>query len=159
MKTKSYYANSIDAAIRQAREELGSDAMLIESHAASADARYRGRFEVVFGVLENGQEQSQGKRLAAVPAREDVAAELKMLRVQIDELRKTIQASQPDALGFPEVEEICQELVAADLAPEIAADLTDTAKTIWLNPAAPQTRLGAAPECFLPILHEWLRRR
>ena len=85
MKTKSYYANSIDAAIRQAREELGSDAMLIESHAASADARYRGRFEVVFGVLENGQEQPHGKRLAAVPAREDVAAELKMLRVQIDD--------------------------------------------------------------------------
>jgi flagellar biosynthesis protein FlhF len=164
MKTKSYYANSIDAAIRQAREELGSDAMLIESHAASADGRYRGRFEVVFGVPENGQEQHAAKRLAAVPAREEVAAELKMLRAQIDELRKTIQASQPHATGFPEVEEICLELVAADVAPEIAANLADTAKTIWLNPATPQIRPGApkagAPkECLRQIVEECVRRR
>jgi flagellar biosynthesis protein FlhF len=159
MKVKSYFANSIDAAIRQAREELGSDAMLIESHAASTDAKYRGRFEVVFGVLENGQEQPGSKRPGLIPAREEVAAELKMLRVQIDELRKMIQASQPDATGFPEVEAVFQELVAADVDPEIAANLTETAKTIWLNLAAPQIRPGAPQECLRQIVEECVRRR
>ena len=157
MKLKSYYANSIDAALRQAREELGPDAMLVESHAASAEARYRGRFEVVFGISENGQEMPKATRLAS-GGREDVAVELKMLRSQIDELRKMIQATQPEGSGFPEVEEICQELIAADIAPDIAASLTETAKTIWINPGAAQLRPAAPKDSLRRIVEECIRR-
>jgi flagellar biosynthesis protein FlhF len=70
-----------------------------------------------------------------------------------------IQASQPDATGFPEVEAVFQELVAADVDPEIAANLTETAKTIWLNLAAPQIRPGAPQECLRQIVEECVRRR
>ena len=47
---KSFFAGSIPAAMDQARRELGSDALLLNSREAPPEARHLGDFEVVFGV-------------------------------------------------------------------------------------------------------------
>ena len=50
MRLKSYFADSVEEAIRQAGKELGSDAMLVYSREAPTEARYLGSYEVVFAV-------------------------------------------------------------------------------------------------------------
>lgn len=132
MRIKSYFANAVDAAIRQAQEELGSDAMLIESRAAPPEMRRVGRFEVVFGVLESGREEDK-KPKASPPAsgREDLAAELKLLRSQITELRKMMQPTPQPAPAEIEMEKVRAELIAADLDPVVAGKLLAAAESLW----------------------------
>jgi flagellar biosynthesis protein FlhF len=51
VRIKSYFAASVEAAIEQARQELGSEAMLLDSGRTPADRRQLGDYEVVFGLL------------------------------------------------------------------------------------------------------------
>ncbi|PWU12373.1 MAG: hypothetical protein C5B51_00730 [Terriglobia bacterium] len=46
---KSYFAQSIEAAIEQAHAELGPDALLLNSREAPPEAKHQGAYEVVFG--------------------------------------------------------------------------------------------------------------
>ena len=49
MRIKSYFANAVETAIRQAQEELGTEAMLIESRAARIGAKLEGVITLDFG--------------------------------------------------------------------------------------------------------------
>ena len=49
MKLKSYFAESVEAAMDQASKELGPDAMLVYSRQSSPEAKHLGAYEVVFG--------------------------------------------------------------------------------------------------------------
>ena len=48
MRLKSYFANSVEEAMARARQELGPDAMLVNSRKSAPDARHLGIYEVVF---------------------------------------------------------------------------------------------------------------
>src|SRR6185369_16471741 len=48
MKIKSYFAGSVEAAINHAKQELGEDAMLMNSRKSMPEARHLGEYEVVF---------------------------------------------------------------------------------------------------------------
>jgi Flagellar biosynthesis pathway, component FlhA len=65
MKIKSYYSASVEAAMVQARQELGSDAMLLNSKRAAPEARHLGEYEVVFA-------SPSGEPVAAAPHRNPV---------------------------------------------------------------------------------------
>ncbi|MBI4875836.1 MAG: hypothetical protein HY822_14465 [Acidobacteria bacterium] len=82
MRIKSYFSNSVKDAMRAAREELGSDAMLLNSRAAPPEAAHLGRCEVVFGLGEK-----PGGKAEAPGAERDLAAEFEALRRQIERLR------------------------------------------------------------------------
>src|SRR5215467_670582 len=47
MRLKSFFADTIEAAIGQARVEMGPDAMLVSSKQTSVAARHLGAYEVV----------------------------------------------------------------------------------------------------------------
>ena len=47
MKLKSFFANTIEEAIRLARSELGPDAMLVHSKRTDTEAQHLGLYEVV----------------------------------------------------------------------------------------------------------------
>ena len=47
MRLKLFFANTIEQAIRQARQELGPEAMLVNSKRTSAEAQHLGAYEVV----------------------------------------------------------------------------------------------------------------
>jgi flagellar biosynthesis protein FlhF len=59
MKLKSFFANTIEEAIRLARHELGPDAMLVNSMRAGVEARHLGFYEVV--VCSEAQETASPK--------------------------------------------------------------------------------------------------
>jgi flagellar biosynthesis protein FlhF len=61
MKIKSYYSRSVEAAMATARQEMGSEAMLVNSRKTPIEARHLGEYEVVFalaGASDSPQEAS-----------------------------------------------------------------------------------------------------
>lgn len=50
MKLKSYFSNTVEAAMILARKELGEDAMLVHARPTAGDSRTLGAYEVVFGL-------------------------------------------------------------------------------------------------------------
>jgi flagellar biosynthesis protein FlhF len=61
MKLKSFFANTIEEAIRLARHELGPDAMLVNSKRTGVEAQHLGFYEVVVC----GESQESGAKSAA----------------------------------------------------------------------------------------------
>jgi hypothetical protein len=51
MRLKSYFASSIEGALNLARQELGQEAMLLDSHRTGPESKHLGEYEVVCAVL------------------------------------------------------------------------------------------------------------
>src|SRR5476649_2612712 len=65
MKIKSYFSRTVEDAMAVASQELGPDAMLVNSRKAPIESRHLGEYEVVFGTLETGTE------VAAAPSSQE----------------------------------------------------------------------------------------
>jgi flagellar biosynthesis protein FlhF len=121
MKIKSYFADSVEQAIQEARQELGTEAMLITSRRSAPENRGLGAYEVVFGL----QSTTQRPRPAAPSP--DLSNELQSLRDQLQEIKSTLQASRGTDSGSPEADDLVAELVSADLARNIAQEIVSAA--------------------------------
>src|SRR5438477_11972928 len=77
MRLKSYYAGTVESAICLARQEMGEDAMLVNSRKAQPEARHLGVYEVVFAAAQE-------------PVREAITA-----RTEAPRPRKTEEPAQP----------------------------------------------------------------
>src|SRR5581483_11893712 len=49
MRLKSYFASTVETAMKMARQELGSDAMLVSTKRTGPESAHLGEYEVVFG--------------------------------------------------------------------------------------------------------------
>ena len=80
MRLKSYFAPSVDEAIERARQELGPEAMLLNSRKIAAEQSHLGAYEVVFGITGETLQRkpAPGARpspfTAAISARSAVAS-------------------------------------------------------------------------------------
>jgi flagellar biosynthesis protein FlhF len=124
MKIKSYFASSVEQAIQEARQELGTDAMLITSRRSSPETRSLGAYEVVFGL--NPTTNSSGARQRPSAPSADLSSELQHLRAQLQEIKSTLQSARP-AESPSEAEELVEELVSGDLARNIARETVSAA--------------------------------
>jgi flagellar biosynthesis protein FlhF len=123
MKIKSYFADSVEQAIQEARQELGTDAMLITSRRSSPETRSLGAYEVVFGLQAPTARKRPG---SSVPAA-DLSGELQNLRTQLQEIKSTLQGARSSEAPSSEAEELFEELVSNDLARNIAQETVATA--------------------------------
>lgn len=90
LQRKSYFGESIEAALERGARELGLDAMLLESRETPPEFRHLGEFEVVFGIE------------AAAPAPAGMETQLTELRAQIDRLYAALaNRRQPLRLWHP----------------------------------------------------------
>lgn len=131
MKIKSYFADSVEQAIQDARQELGAEAMLITSRRSSPEARSLGAYEVVFGLHAGSPASSAGTRprggeLSKELSR-DLSSELQSLRAQLQEIKSTLQGARGSNLESTEAEALVDELVSADLARNIAQEIVSAA--------------------------------
>ncbi len=131
MRIKSYFADSVEHAIQEARQELGAEAMLITSRRSAPEARSLGAYEVVFGLHAGSPgERSRSSRPATDLSKDlsrDLSGELQNLRAQLLEIKKTLQGARGAEAGPSESEELFEELVSNDLARTIAQDIVSTA--------------------------------
>ncbi|MFL6414949.1 MAG: hypothetical protein ACJ74Y_04690 [Bryobacteraceae bacterium] len=109
MRLKSYFAQSIGEAIESARQELGPEAMLLNSRKTNPEQSYLGEFEVVFGIAGN----PPATKKAAVPER-PVASKLSSAKRIFPDL---VASEEPDFLTKSVgMNRIFPELVTAEIS-------------------------------------------
>jgi flagellar biosynthesis protein FlhF len=133
MKIKSYFASSVEQAIQEARQELGTDAMLITSRRSSPETRSLGAYEVVFGL-----DTPSARPRPRVPAA-DLSGELQHLRAQLQEIKSTLQGARPSESPSSEAEELFEELVSNDLARNLARETVSAAVRLREQLSSDQT--------------------
>ena len=102
MQTKTYFANSVPAALEVARQDLGEEALLVSSRPAPPQARQFGRLEVTFAW----DPEATGEPLAGAAA----PVQSQAYRPQSNQARETRSGSGSD------MDEIRQQLAALRVA-------------------------------------------
>jgi flagellar biosynthesis protein FlhF len=135
MKLKSYFADTIEEAIRLARHELGPDAMLVNSQRAGVEARHLGFYEVVVcGETRDAGPTAASSSLSNVASLSPVASlqvdklsqDLSELKQRMEKLALTLARSGRGAAGVafdPELSRLFTRLTDAELDTELAYDL------------------------------------
>ena len=141
MRIKSYFAKSVDLAMAQAREELGPEAMLLNTRKAPPDQIEGGGYEVIFGVAGESpavprivvpvaaSPAAESERRVENNAPEHFTTELGRLHDQIDEIRNLIVRSSRAQLtvgrSVPELADVYSRLRSADVEPALSQDIVD----------------------------------
>jgi flagellar biosynthesis protein FlhF len=144
MKLKSYFTDSVEAAVAQAGRELGPDAMIVYSRESPPEARHLGACEVVFAAPPPGAalspEDAPGTasarltdRSGAIPpvssgaAADAVARELATLREQMERMTGAVlrhrYASGQHAPDPPPWANLFDRLVGNEISPEVLEEL------------------------------------
>jgi flagellar biosynthesis protein FlhF len=135
MKLKSYFAQTVEAALGLAREELGPEAMLVESRKAPPEAGRAGDYEVVFGLAagQSGEPPSVRRRTPEPQAAGSGKAPklgqsgLDGLREEIRQMRRAIWRAGLNAAGsaapFSDRAEVLSILAEAELDPRLASEV------------------------------------
>jgi len=123
LHVKSFFAASIPEAIEMARQELGVNALLLQSREAPPEARHLGEMEVVFGSCPQPAAPGSASASSATPSVPDD------LRKWMEEARGLLNrlAQVPRQTRFQQgiVE---QSLLAADVEPDIARDIDEAVR-------------------------------
>jgi len=90
MRLKSFFADTIEEAIAQARQEMGPDAMLVNSKPTSAEGRHLGAYEVVI-CAEKTDLPGSGSEMAAPAAPRLDSPSLNKLSRDVSELRRQME--------------------------------------------------------------------
>jgi len=160
MSIKSYFAGSVELAIQQAREELGTDAMLITSRRASPESRHLGAYEVVFGVAAARPERTGFQQASLNAQSQDLSAELQVVRSQLEDIKRALQLSGGRLNGSApsEIDDLFRELAAADLDENVSRTIAEEASTIWRESPATQ-RSPAGSDLLRALALESIRKR
>ncbi len=140
MRLKSFFANSIEEAIRLARHELGPDAMLVNSKRTGAEARHLGSYEVVVCAesqqtgLQNPQHSNEDgdpgrsgfRAVASTLPVDKLSQDVSELKQRMEKLALTLARSGNGmaSIAFdPELSRAFTTLTDAELDTEIAYDI------------------------------------
>src|SRR5881296_1305694 len=102
MRLKSYFAGTVESAICLARQEMGEDAMLVNSRKAQPEARHLGAYEVVFAAAQDPAKEAAAARSAAArpqlaeapsPASQTLADEMAEIRRQLVKISGLVSRS------------------------------------------------------------------
>jgi flagellar biosynthesis protein FlhF len=141
MRIKSYYAHAVEDAMSMARQELGSDAMLINTRKAPPEARHLGEYELVFatdlppaeGPEADSEDRASGASMSAGPQPgERLAREVADLKKELEGMRRTLQRTAFAPAGWagalPSYSDAYSTLIASDLDPEMAREILEAAQ-------------------------------
>ncbi|MCC7176136.1 MAG: hypothetical protein IT159_13170 [Bryobacterales bacterium] len=137
MKLKSFFAGSVEAALGLAREELGSEAVLVNSRQAPPEARHMGEYEVVAawlpeeapGPAASHTETRAGNtlpgRAGAAPGADDrFWREIAELRAEMEKMRRAVwRGACPDTPAGRTRAETAAMLADADVDPQLAHEI------------------------------------
>ena len=135
MKIKSYFARTVENAMAQARQEMGPEAMLVNSRKALPEARHLGDYEVVFAsdFPEGATEESVAAE--ARPAEgppERFSLEVAALKKELEGMRRVLTRAAlapPQWAGnSPTLSDAYLTLTANDVAPELAREIVEAAE-------------------------------
>ena len=161
MRIKSFFASSVDAALCEARRELGPDAMLIESRRSSGESRRYGEYEVVCAVTNTAGAGSPARNrdTATERPRQDrqiearSAAGFEALVGRVERLAHALQRAESIAVRLSVAEEFepgVRALEAAEVDPEWIGAIVNRAEATSTLSASPLDRVESAIAHFVP---------
>src|SRR5438445_1373543 len=94
MRLKSYFAGTVESAICLARQEMGEDAMLVNSRKSTPETRHLGAYEVVFAASQDPAVEAAAARaavLAKLPRTEEPGSPtVRALAQEMTEMRRQL---------------------------------------------------------------------
>jgi len=135
MRIKSYFAAAVEDAMAQAREELGPEAMLVNSRKAPPEARHLGEYEVVFAV-ENMPGLAEGAAAPApapaVAAGGRLALDVASLKNELEGMRRALVRSAFAPARWNGVSATASDayaaLAAQEVLPRLAREIVEAAE-------------------------------
>jgi flagellar biosynthesis protein FlhF len=149
MKVKSYFARTVENAMVLAREELGAEAMLVNSRKALPEARHLGEYEVVFA--SDFPSPDAPESVAAVvspqpilPSGERFSAEVGHLKKELENMRRVLVRSAFAPAQWagvtPSQSDAYLTLTMNDVGAELARDIVEAAQARFAERCAPFAR-------------------
>ena len=133
MRIKSYYSLSIEDAMAAARQELGPEAMLVNTRRAPGESRHLGEYEVVFATDLPADESSEPGAPSADSAGGKLAADLADLKKELEGMRRSLARSAFSAPQWletsPNLSDAFAALTAAEVEPELVRDIVQQAES------------------------------
>jgi len=135
MRIKSYFAAAVEDAMAQARQELGPEAMLLNTRKAPPEARHLGEYEVVFAA-ENVPAQAEGTA-AQVQAQsgngaDRLAMDVASLKNELEGMRRALVRSAFAPARWsgvsPTASEAYAALAAQEVLPSMAREIVEAAE-------------------------------
>jgi len=128
MRIKSFFAESIEAAMAQAGKELGAEAVLMNSRRTEPDLQHLGSYEVVCAVAPETKiaDPPQIPPSPFPPSTDALSRELTRLREQMESLAKVIGRSGVSLSGMasrPELARVYEALCRAEISADVAQDI------------------------------------
>jgi len=160
MKIKSYYSRTVEDAMAAARQEMGPDAMLVNSRKTPPEARHLGDYEVVFGVvgaavgpseasLKLPGEPGEPFPVSPPPLGDRLSMEVADLKRELEGMRRAITRtaySPSQWIGVStDISDAYAALTAAEVSAELAREIVQSAGDS-LNERAAQRADGPAFE-------------
>src|ERR1035438_3109202 len=131
MKIKSYFARTVEDAVAQAREELGPEAMLVNSHKAEPEARDLGEYEVVFAADTGSAASAQRPAARTQPSGDRLSTDVAELKKELEGMRRTLTRSAfaPSQWlsSSPDLSEAYAVLNSNEVGPEWAREIVQSA--------------------------------
>jgi flagellar biosynthesis protein FlhF len=132
MKIKSYYSRSVEDAMASARQEMGPDAMLLNTRKAPADSRHLGEYEVVFASLAGQAIDEEGDSTVVQPTPSDrLSQEFSELKKELEGMRRALTRTAyapAQWAGVPQdFSDAYATLTAAEVSPDLAREIVQAA--------------------------------
>src|ERR1035441_7439238 len=142
MKIKSYYSRTVEDAMAAARQEMGPDAMLVNSRKAPPEVRHLGEYEVVFAnvagagapaeaTLRLPGERSDAIPVPQAPANNRLSTEVAELKKGLEGMRHAITRTAYAPAQWIGVSQDLSDayamLTAAELSAELAREIVQAA--------------------------------
>ncbi|HEY9139346.1 MAG TPA: hypothetical protein VIN93_00545 [Bryobacteraceae bacterium] len=143
MRIKSYFAAAVEDAIAQARQELGPEAMLVNSRKAPPEARHLGEYEVVFAA-ENAAQAAGGAATPVPPQTgngdDRLATDVASLKKELERMRRALVRSAFAPARWsgvsPTASEAYAALAAQEVLPSVAREVVEAAEARLSSPHA-----------------------
>jgi flagellar biosynthesis protein FlhF len=134
MKIRSYYSRTVEDAIASARQEMGPDAMLVNSRKAPPEVRHLGEYEVVFAnvgpaggpaeaSLKLPGETGEAFPGFAAPQGERLSTEVAELKRELEGMRRAITRTAYAPAQWIGVSQDVSDAYAALIAAEVSGEL------------------------------------
>src|SRR5689334_5322580 len=131
MKLKSYFAESVETALGQARRELGSDAMLMNSQRTGIEFRHLGEYEVVCAVMpesDRGEtpQRTESAGMGKGQPLDKLSQEVSVLRRQMERLASILArsgAGMSSVTSNPGLARIFAALTGAEVDADLAYEI------------------------------------
>jgi len=171
MRLKSYFAGTVESAICLARQEMGEEAMLVNSRKTPPEARHLGAYEVVFAAGHDPvRETTSGarpQRIEEPPSKPEqtLASEVAEMRRQLAKMSSLVSRAavrggrRASTAPNPALDDLDQALAASEVDPDVTCSILRSLEALGPASAAElrqacRKELQDRPACS-PDLSPW----